>query len=101
MREWQDAALCNSIVRTPEDDVFFDIYEKDQEAARESDEFCMRCPVQRICFQYAIESGQEYGVWGGVYIRGGKVDPHHNRHKTPEVWDKLTDLLRYDFSKFK
>lgn len=101
MAEWQDEALCKGMVTDPNDDGWFDKYEKDPYTAREVDEFCQRCPVQRICFWYGIESGQEYGVWGGVYIKSGRVDVHHNRHKTDETWDTLEDLLRYDFSKFK
>lgn len=27
---------------------------------------CRRCPVQRECLAYALESGQESGVWGGM-----------------------------------
>ncbi|MCC8452815.1 WhiB family transcriptional regulator [Streptomyces rochei] len=27
---------------------------------------CRRCPVMERCLQWALESGQEYGVWGGL-----------------------------------
>lgn len=27
---------------------------------------CRRCPVMETCLQWALESGQEYGVWGGT-----------------------------------
>lgn len=28
---------------------------------------CRRCPIQADCYQYAIATKQEYGVWGGYY----------------------------------
>ncbi|MEV5432748.1 WhiB family transcriptional regulator [Streptomyces sp. NPDC052701] len=27
---------------------------------------CRRCPVIEHCLQWALESGQEHGVWGGT-----------------------------------
>jgi WhiB family transcriptional regulator, redox-sensing transcriptional regulator len=27
---------------------------------------CFRCPVQKECFRYAVESGQKHGIWGGT-----------------------------------
>jgi WhiB family redox-sensing transcriptional regulator len=26
---------------------------------------CARCPVQQRCLDYALETGQDFGVWGG------------------------------------
>ncbi|MDH2429629.1 WhiB family transcriptional regulator [Sphaerisporangium sp. TRM90804] len=27
---------------------------------------CHRCPVQATCLDYAMDTGQEYGIWGGT-----------------------------------
>jgi WhiB family transcriptional regulator, redox-sensing transcriptional regulator len=27
---------------------------------------CIRCPVRTECLEFALESGQDFGVWGGV-----------------------------------
>lgn len=27
---------------------------------------CLRCPVRSECLGWALESGQEFGVWGGL-----------------------------------
>lgn len=27
---------------------------------------CLRCPVRGECLDFALESGQDYGVWGGT-----------------------------------
>lgn len=29
---------------------------------------CSRCPVRTRCLDYAIESGQAHGVWGGTTV---------------------------------
>lgn len=29
-------------------------------------EFCQTCPIKQQCFEYAIETSQEYGIWGGT-----------------------------------
>jgi WhiB family transcriptional regulator, redox-sensing transcriptional regulator len=28
--------------------------------------FCSQCPVTQECLSYAIESGQQNGIWGGL-----------------------------------
>jgi WhiB family redox-sensing transcriptional regulator len=32
----------------------------------EAKQVCGRCPVQEECLRWAIESGQDAGVWGGM-----------------------------------
>ncbi|MEU1433986.1 WhiB family transcriptional regulator [Streptomyces sp. NPDC005786] len=27
---------------------------------------CMECPVRPQCLDYAVEAGEQWGVWGGV-----------------------------------
>lgn len=27
---------------------------------------CDSCPIKLQCFEYALETGQEYGIWGGT-----------------------------------
>jgi WhiB family redox-sensing transcriptional regulator len=29
---------------------------------------CFRCPIRQACYDYAFETKQAYGVWGGVEI---------------------------------
>src|SRR5690349_4019798 len=48
--DWDDLGLCRGTVTSPDDDIFFDKYESDQESARSADEMCLRCPVIRQCF---------------------------------------------------
>ena len=61
--EWRDLAAC----RDSEPSLFFPIGSTgpavDQiEAAKV---ICAACAVQDDCLQYALESNQESGVWGG------------------------------------
>ena len=61
--EWRELAAC----RDSEPNLFFPIGSTgpavDQiEAAKV---ICAACAVQEDCLQYALESNQESGVWGG------------------------------------
>lgn len=33
---------------------------------REAKAICAACPVRQTCLSFAIETNQEYGVWGGT-----------------------------------
>lgn len=39
--------------------------ERDQSCA-EAQAVCRRCPVRARCLDYALDTGQPYGVWGGL-----------------------------------
>ena len=36
-----------------------------QLATAEAIKGCRACPVQEACFDYALESNQKHGIWGG------------------------------------
>ena len=36
-----------------------------QLATTEAIKGCRACPVQEACFDYALESNQKHGIWGG------------------------------------
>jgi hypothetical protein len=37
---------------------------------------CAGCPVRGTCLRFALDSGQEWGVWGGVLFEHGRpLDP--------------------------
>lgn len=61
--DWQDLAQC----RDSDPGLFFPVgttgLAVDQIARATA--ICHTCPVQDICLQYALESNQESGVWGG------------------------------------
>ena len=63
-RDWRRAAACRDV----DPEVFFPIgntgpalLQIDQAKA-----ICRRCPVIETCLEWAMESGQDAGVWGGL-----------------------------------
>ena len=61
---WRTSALC----RQTDPDLFFPVGTTgsalDHIAAAKA--VCERCPVQDPCLQFAIETNQDSGVWGGT-----------------------------------
>lgn len=72
--------------------LFFDKYEEDQHLASSVDNICQRCPVNKDCFAWGI-SNKEWGVWGGVYLKDGKIDKEFNAHKTRDGWSSTWESL--------
>jgi WhiB family redox-sensing transcriptional regulator len=61
---WRDRAAC-----TGEDpELFFPdgITGSALHQIEEAKAVCRRCPVAETCLQWALESGQAAGVWGGM-----------------------------------
>jgi WhiB family transcriptional regulator, redox-sensing transcriptional regulator len=61
--DWQDVAAC----RDSDTSLFFPIGTTGPavEQIAGAIAICRTCPVQDTCLQYALESNQESGVWGG------------------------------------
>lgn len=64
--DWRDAALCRSAQYDPE--MWFP---KGTDAVsmaneQEAKATCRRCPVMETCAQWALETGERAGVWGGL-----------------------------------
>ena len=89
MHRWKDDAECLNM----DTNFFFDKYEEDQHLASSVDHICQRCPVNKNCFAWGV-SNKEWGVWGGIYLKDGKIDKEFNAHKNKEdwfnVWESLT-----------
>jgi hypothetical protein len=56
---WADFGSCTSA----DPDLFFPESGADTSYARS---ICKSCPVRRQCLDYALESGQKHGIWGGM-----------------------------------
>ena len=89
--DWKKEAACLDF----DPELFFDIYEEDEEVRPQMDEFCSDCPMARMCFASGI-SEKSYGLWGGVYLENGKISREFNRHKTKEDWAKTWQYLTTD-----
>ncbi len=69
--DWRHRAIC----RDEDSELFFPLggdnsYVKESaaylEAAEEAKSVCRRCPVVSDCLAWALESGQDHGVWGAM-----------------------------------
>ena len=62
--DWLDHAAC----RRSDPELFFPV--TDIRAARAQVEaakkVCRHCPVKGICLSWAMDNGQEAGIWGGT-----------------------------------
>jgi WhiB family redox-sensing transcriptional regulator len=60
---WRERAAC----REAGVDLFFPIGSTGLAAdeARQARQICAGCPVRQECLDYALASGQQYGIWGG------------------------------------
>ncbi|MEW2467896.1 WhiB family transcriptional regulator [Streptomyces sp. NPDC046994] len=62
--DWRHEASC----REEDPDLFFPIGNTGPALIQieEAKSVCRRCPVIEHCLQWALESGQDAGVWGGL-----------------------------------
>lgn len=65
--DWRDEALC----RHEDPELFFPVGTgpEAQEQTREAQAVCRRCPVREPCLEWALETGQTSGIWGGCSER--------------------------------
>jgi hypothetical protein len=88
MHSWKSDARCLG----KDTNLFFDKYEEDKQIAKKVDTFCQSCKMNRMCFSTGF-SGKEWGVWGGIYLKDGKIDKEQNSHKTKEDWSNTWESL--------
>ncbi|AJC56053.1 WhiB family transcriptional regulator [Streptomyces sp. 769] len=62
--DWRHRAVC----REEDPELFFPIGNTGPALLQieEAKAVCRRCPVMEQCLQWALESGQDSGVWGGL-----------------------------------
>lgn len=59
---WQMAAACRGL----DTELFFPAR---GESVSEAKAICAECPVRIDCAEYAFDSGQRFGIWGGATER--------------------------------
>jgi WhiB family redox-sensing transcriptional regulator len=59
---WMERAACRGLST----DLFFPERGADASAAKA---VCAACPVRDDCYEYAFESGERHGIWGGTSER--------------------------------
>src|ERR687897_314870 len=62
--DWRHRALC----RDEDPELFFPIGNTGPAIVQleEAKAVCRRCPVTEECLSWALESGQDAGIWGGM-----------------------------------
>ena len=88
MHSWKNEGKCLN----KDTDLFFNRYEDDHDIARRVDILCQSCPMNKKCFSTGF-SGKEWGVWGGIYLKDGKIDKEFNSHKSKEDWYRTWESL--------
>jgi len=75
--DWHDYAAC----RDADPELFFP--DGDIRSARAQVNtaklICRGCPVRTICLSWALASGQEHGIWGGLTEDERRRLHRHNR----------------------
>lgn len=64
MENWRENAVC----RDEDPDLFFPIGSTGPALVQTEDAkaVCRGCPVREPCLRWAMENGQDSGVWGGL-----------------------------------
>lgn len=62
--DWRERAAC----RDQDPDLFFPIGDAGPalDQIDRAKAFCHRCPVVEQCLRFALQTGQDYGIWGGL-----------------------------------
>jgi WhiB family transcriptional regulator, redox-sensing transcriptional regulator len=63
-RDWRHSSVC----RDEDPELFFPVGTSGPALAQEGEAkaVCRRCPVVAECLAWAVSSGQDFGVWGGM-----------------------------------
>ena len=89
---WQHRAACAG----ESTDLFFPIGTSGPAVlqAQDAKRICAACPVTITCLQWALSSGIEHGVWGGLTEEERRAwKRRHLRGRAGARSDLLTDLL--------
>ena len=75
---WRESAACRSY----DPELFFPIGKAGPALAQvqRAKAVCARCPVRLRCLIFALDTRQQYGIWGG-YDEDERRDLHHRRHQ--------------------
>ncbi|MDR0436615.1 MAG: WhiB family transcriptional regulator [Propionibacteriaceae bacterium] len=77
--DWRDKAAC--LDEDPE--LFFPVGNTGPALAQieEAKKVCARCSVREECLRWALENGQDHGVWGGMSDEERRSMKRRNRSR--------------------
>jgi WhiB family redox-sensing transcriptional regulator len=81
---WQEEALCAQT-----DPALF--FPEKGGSTREAKKVCRECPVVAQCLEWALEAGEEHGVWGGMSERERTAYARTRPRKTKRDFGVPTD----------
>lgn len=83
--EWHERAAC----REYDPDDWFEIPtgRPHDDPIAEIRAICNTCPVKTQCLQFALDTGQEYGVWGGT-TPAERAAARHRAHRRSRLIDE-------------
>ncbi|MFF1444184.1 WhiB family transcriptional regulator [Streptomyces sp. NPDC058295] len=61
-RDWRSYATC----RETDPELFFAIGPRSARETAQAKRVCGGCPVRTACLEWALDTGQSHGVWGGL-----------------------------------
>jgi WhiB family transcriptional regulator, redox-sensing transcriptional regulator len=75
--DWRHIAACRDV----DPELFFPIGNTGPAVTQidEAKQVCLRCKVMEPCLQWALESGQDAGVWGGLSEDERRALKHRTR----------------------
>lgn len=76
---WRESAAC----RADDPEIFFPIGRSGPALAqaRRAKAVCAHCPVRLRCLAFALDTHQEYGIWGGYDENERRVLHRHRRRQ--------------------
>lgn len=60
--DWRDSATCSGLPHA----LFFPVGEAIDDAIAQAKAICSVCPVTDDCLEFALETNQRSGIWGGA-----------------------------------
>lgn len=80
---WRESAAC----RGHDPEIFFPIGKTGPALAQvqRAKAICSHCPVRPCCLVFALETDQEYGIWGGCDEDERRVLRRRQRHQPASI----------------
>ena len=67
-------------------------FSEDEHEIEEAKAICRTCPIQRSCFEGAIERSEPWGVWGGQLFHRGQAVPRKPRRGRPPKQEREAEV---------
>jgi WhiB family redox-sensing transcriptional regulator len=74
--QWQEQAACRDVPVA----VFFPDHGSGHDG-REAKQLCLTCPVRSECLDFAIDTRQVYGIWGGLNTNERRLIRNRRRQR--------------------